>query len=255
MRLFLSGVRTQFWLVGRQPDDLLSLCTIPFTVVMMLSIVMHAARPDLVANAFLAPTLIGLWGFATGLAAEVLVGERWVRALELSMAAPSAMHSVYLGRITAVMALGVVPLGETWLLGKVLFGVTPAVHHLGVFWAAMAASVFAMTGTSLLLATFMLLSRNSHHYLNFLGFPIYVLSGVMVPVQYLPEFLRPLSHVIFLSWSADLMRDALAVAPVLNAGWRLLAVVALGAAALVAGRVLLAVALRRARELGTVTYA
>lgn len=255
MRLFLSGVRTQFWLIRRQPDELLTLCTIPFTVVMMLSIVMHAARPDLVANAFLAPTLIGLWGFATGLATTVLVGDRWTEALQLGMAAPGSLHPVYLGRISAVMVLGVVPLGETWVLGKLLFGVTPAVHHPWVFWTAMAASVFAMIGTSLLLAAAMLLSRNSNVYLNFIGFPIYVLSGVMVPVQHLPEFLRPLSHAIFLSWSADLMRDAMAAAPVTAFGWRLLAVVGLGVAALVGGRVLLAMTLRRAREHGAVTYA
>ncbi|MFD0202072.1 MULTISPECIES: ABC transporter permease [Saccharothrix] len=255
MRLFLSGARTQFWLVRKHPDELLTLCTIPFTVVMLLSIVMHAARPDLIANAFLAPTLIGLWGFSTGLAAEVLVGERWTSALELGMAAPGSLHPVYLGRISAVMVLGVVPLGETWLLGKLLFGVAPTVHHPWVFWAAMAASVFAMAGTSLLLAVSMLLSKNSNNYLNFLSFPIYLLSGVMVPVQYLPEFLQPLSHVIFLSWSADLMRDALAAAPVAGVGWRLLAIVGLGVAALVGGRVLLALTLRRARELGTVTYA
>ncbi|WP_033439526.1 ABC transporter permease [Saccharothrix sp. NRRL B-16314] len=255
MRLFLSGARTQFWLMGRQPDDLLTLCTIPFTVVMLLSIVMHAARPDLVANAFLAPTLIGLWGFSTGLAAEVLVGERWNATLQLGMAAPGAVHPVYLGRISAVMVLGVVPLGETWLLGKLLFGVTPPVHHPWVFWAAMAASVFAMTGTSLLLAASMLLSKQAHHYLNFLSFPIYLLSGVMVPVQYLPEFLQPLSHVIFLSSSADLMRDSMAAGPVSGTGWRLLAIVGLGVAALVGGRVLVALALRRAREVGTVTYA
>ncbi|MFJ6671919.1 ABC transporter permease [Actinosynnema sp. NPDC091369] len=255
MRLFLSGVRTQFWLLRRQPDELLTLCTIPFTVVMMLSIVLHAARPDLVANAFLAPTLIGLWGFATGLATTVLVGERWTSTLELGMAAPGAVHSVYLGRISAVMVLGVVPLGETWLLGRLLFGVTPVVHHAWVFWAAMAASVFAMVGTSLLLAASMLLSKNSNNYLNFLSFPIYLLSGVMVPVQYLPEPLQPLSHVIFLSWSADLMRDALAAGPVADVGWRLPAIVGLGVAALVGGRVLLAAILRRARELGVVTYA
>ena len=255
MRLFLSGARTQFWLVRRHPDELLTLCTIPFTVVMLLSIVMHAARPDLIANAFLAPTLIGLWGFSTGLAAEVLVGERWTSTLELGMAAPGSLHPVYLGRISAVMLLGVVPLGETWLLGEVLFGVTPAVHHPWVFWAAMAASVFAMTGTSLLLAAALLLVRNPNIYPNFLSFPIYLLSGVMVPVQYLPELLRPLSHVIFLSWSADLMRDSMATAPVAGVGWRLLAIIGLGIAALVAGRVLLAATLRRARELGVVTHA
>ncbi|WP_367135435.1 ABC transporter permease [Saccharothrix sp. HUAS TT1] len=254
-RLFLTGVRTQFWLVRREPDALLTLCTIPFTVVMVLSIVVHAARPDLIATAFLAPALMGLWGFSVGLASEVVVGERWNRTLDLGMASPSSLQPVYLGRISAVMVLGVVPLGETWLLGRLLFGVTPEVHHPWVFWAAMAVSVFAMTGTSLLLAAGLLLSNNGHVYVNFLSYPIYLLSGVLVPVHHLPEFLRPLSHAVFLSWSADLMRDAMAPAPVAGPGWRLLVIGGLAVAALVGGRVLLALTLRRARELGTVTYA
>ncbi|GLZ31123.1 hypothetical protein Lesp02_33110 [Lentzea sp. NBRC 105346] len=117
MRAFLAGVRIQFWLIRRQPDDLLTLCTIPFTAVIMLSVVIHAIRPDLVTNALLAPALIGLWGFSIGLAGEVIESERWVGTLNPSLAAPTEMHSVYFGRIMAVMGLGVIPLGETWLLG------------------------------------------------------------------------------------------------------------------------------------------
>ncbi|MEU7526638.1 ABC transporter permease [Saccharothrix sp. NPDC042600] len=254
MRLFLTGARMQWWLVRRQPDDLLTLCTIPFTVLMLMSIVVHSGRADLLPNAFLAPVLIGLWGFATGLAAEVLVAERWTRSLELGMAAPVDVHPVYLGRVAAVLVLGVVPLVETWLLGWAVFGVTPTVHHPAVFWTAVGASLFAMAGTGLLLAAFMLVNDNGH-YQNFLSFPVYVLSGVMVPVEYLPEFLRPLSHAVFLSWSADLMRDALAPAPVAAVGWRLLVVVALGAVALVGGRLTLEATLRRARAEGPVAYA
>lgn len=254
MRLFLTGVRMQWWLVRRQPDDLLTLCTIPFTVLMLMSIVVHSGRADLLPNAFLAPVLIGLWGFAIGLAAEVLVTERWTRSLELGLAAPVSTHPVYLGRVAAVLLLGVAPLAETWVLGWLVFGVTPTVHHPWVFWAAMGASLFAMAGTGLLLAAFMLVNDNGH-YQNFLSFPIYVLSGVMVPVQYLPEPLQPLSHAVFLSWSADLMRDALAPAPVAAVWWRLLAIVALGAVALVGGRLSLESTLRRVRRAGSVAYA
>ncbi|GLZ31121.1 hypothetical protein Lesp02_33090 [Lentzea sp. NBRC 105346] len=107
----------------------------------------------------------------------------------------------------------------------------------------------------MLYAAAMMLSRNSAVYGNFLSFPIYILSGVMVPVSYLPDFLEPLSRLVFLSWSADLMRDSLAAASVPNAGWRLLVIIGLGATGLVGGRVLLSAVLRRAREQGAWTYA
>jgi ABC-2 type transport system permease protein len=255
VRLFLTGVRTQYALVRRQPDDLLTLCTIPFTAVIMLSVVIHAVRPDLVANALLAPALIGLWAFAINVAGDAMEGERWIGTIELGMAAPGSVHSVYFGRVMAVMGLGVLPLGETWLLGWLFFDVAPPVHHPWLFAGTMLASIFAMGGTGMAYAAAMLLSRNSGVYGNFLSFPIYILSGVMVPVSYLPDFLEPLSRLVFLSWSADLMRDSLTTAPVAHAGWRLLAIVALGVAGLLGGRYLLGAVLRRARELGTVTYA
>ncbi|RDI23105.1 ABC transporter permease [Lentzea flaviverrucosa] len=255
MRGFLTGVRMQLWLVRRQPDSLMTLCTIPFTTVMLLSIVIHAARPDLAAAAMIAPALIGLWTFSMSLASDVISGERWIGSLELGMSAPRELHPVFLGRIAAVMALGVIPLGETWLLGWLFFDVAPSVHHPWLFALTMVASLFAMAGTSLLIAAALLLSRNGDVFQNFLSFPIYLLSGVMVPVSYLPGFVEPLSRLVFLSWSADLMRDSMKDAPVSGEALRLLAIAVLGALALVAGRALLAATLRRAREIGTVTYA
>lgn len=255
MRSFLAGVRIQFWLIRRQPDSLLTLCTMPFTAVILLSVVIHATRPDLVANALLAPALIGLWGFSTGLASEVMQAESWNGTLEPAMATPSDLHPMFFGRICAVMGLGVLPLAETWLLGKVFFGVAPVVHHPWLFAATMAFSIFAMAGTSMLLAAALLLTRNGGIYQNFLSFPIYILSGVMVPVTFLPAFLQPLSHLVFLSWSANLMRDCLAPGAVSGAGWRLLAIAVLGVAGLVGGRLLLRAVLRRVHELGSVTYA
>ena len=249
-RAYVTGLKLQFWLIRRQPDDLLSLCTLPFTAVVLLSVVVHAARPDLVTNALLAPALIGLWTFAIAVAGDLIQVENWLGTLELTQAGPTPPHPVLLGRISAVMLLGVLPLGETWLLGWLLFDRAPAVHHPGVFAAAMVLSLFAMAGTALVFCAGMLLSRNGGVYQNFLSFPIYLLSGVMVPVSYLPDFLEPLSWLVFLSWSAELMRDALTAAPIEHAGPRLLAIGGLGVAGLLAGWFLLSLVLRLRRERG-----
>ncbi|WP_246076685.1 ABC transporter permease [Amycolatopsis cihanbeyliensis] len=248
-------MRIQFRLVRRQPDALLTLCALPFTAVILLSIVIDAKRPDLVLNAVLAPALIGLWVFSISFVTDLIDDERRLGTWEQAMAAPAALHSVLAGKVSTAIVLGVLPLGETWLLAKAFFGVTITLQHPWVFLLTWLVSLGAMAGTSLVLVAALLLSRNGSVYGNFLTFPIYLLSGVMVPVSYLPEFVRPISSVVFLSWSADLMRDAFGNATPANVIWRLAAIVGLGTAAAVGGRFLLGAVLRRGKETGTMTYA
>ena len=69
-----------------------------------------------------------------------------------------------------------------------------------------------------------------------------------------PHWVRPISSVVFLSWSADLMRAGLRSAPIHDFGFRLGMVALLGACGLGVGVYAMNVILRRVRgtgELGT----
>jgi ABC-2 type transport system permease protein len=105
------------------------------------------------------------------------------------------------------------------------------------------------------MASVFALGRSTRIFQQTLTYPFYVLGGVIVPVALLPAWVRPLSRAVFLSWTADLLRDALQPSPVENVGGRLLGVVALGAAALAVGGFLLDRVMRRVRRTGTMGYA
>jgi ABC-2 type transport system permease protein len=98
------------------------------------------------------------------------------------------------------------------------------------------------------------LARNAVTFSNSASYPFYVLGGILVPVSFLPHWIRPVSAVVFLSWSADLMRAALQAAPMHEFGFRLAMVAVLGAAGLLVGLYAMRVILTRVRgtgELGT----
>jgi len=99
------------------------------------------------------------------------------------------------------------------------------------------------------------LARSARIFQNSLSYPFYVLGGVLVPVALLPGWLQPLTRVVFVSWSADLLRDSLSAAPIADPTLRLAAVLGLGATGLGAGIFLLRRVLVRVRALGTLTYA
>lgn len=255
MRSFLAGVRMQLWLLRRQPDDFLVLWTVPFTALIYLSIVEHSHRPDLLPTALLAPVLIGLWMFSVNLASSIVESDRWLGILEPAAASPARLQAVVLGRIGTITGCGLLPLIETYVLARVVFGITVHVGHPGLFVLGMLVTGLTTTATSAALAAVFVLSRNSTIYTNFLTYPVYILSGLLVPVSYLPSLIQPLSRLTFLYWSADLLRDTLAVEPVRDPMGRVLIVAAFGAGTLVVGMLLLGAVLRRARETGTLSYA
>jgi ABC-2 type transport system permease protein len=252
---FVVGLRFQLRLSRHQPGELTPFLTVPLSSLVFIAVVLHAERPDLLANALVAPVLIGLWLLSISISASILDEERWQGTLELSMAAPVGLHSVLLGRICAVTCFGVVPIAGSWLLGWLVFGVDPLPHHPVLFTVTLVLTGCAIAGTSTLLMALFALSRAMLTMQNFLSYPVYVVSGVLVPVQYLPDWLQPLSWTSFLYWSAALLRDCLGSGEVRAAGPRLLAIAVLGIAGLVAGRVVMRVVSRRLRGLGTVTHA
>jgi ABC-2 type transport system permease protein len=175
--------------------------------------------------------------------------------LEWLLAAPASLAVVILGRIAAMMAVGLIGFFEVWAVGRLVFGVSlPWEHPLGLA-LTLVATVFAMAGTAVAFCALFVLTRNSYTFANSASFPFYVLGGVFAPVAILPGWIRPLSSGVFMSWSADLLRATLKPGDV-DGFWRRLAmVVVLGAISFAVGRLVLFFVLRRMRGTGELATA
>jgi ABC-2 type transport system permease protein len=113
-----------------------------------------------------------------------------------------------LGRVLAVSATGMLTFVESWLVARVGFGVTVPLLNPGLIVVALVITAIGSAFTATLLASGFMLSRNLHVFQNSLSYPIYILGGVVVPIITLPGWLHPISAVVYLSWSADLLRNA-----------------------------------------------
>jgi len=245
----------QLWRARRSPDDLQMLFTTPFFAIVLLGIVKAAGREDLESFALLAPVVMGLWVFSIGLAGNILVEEKGGGTLEPAMSSPTPLLGVVLGRIGSVTMLGLLPMVETYLIATLLFRIDVTVPHPLVFVLAALVTTFAMACTSTLICAWFVMARGGGMFANFLTYPVYILSGVMVPVAFLPDWIEPLSRVVFLTWGVELLRDAMAPGPVTDLPLRLGVVAGLGLFGLAAGQLLVRITLQRVRVLGTVNSA
>ena len=255
MGTIAAAFKLQLQIVRRNPDYLMNLATVPIFTSIFLSIVRNAGRDDLIGFAVMAPVLMGLWGVSLFIAGEIIVTDRFAGILEGVVAAPAPFPFTVVGRVFAVTSLGLFSFVEAWLVARLGFGVGIPIHHPVLFLAAVLMTSAAMSGTALLMAAVFAFGRRSRPFQRAFSYPFYVLGGVLVPVAFLPEWVRPVSRVIFLSWSSDLLRASLQPAPVTHALWRLAVIAALGLAAFLIGWWLTTVILNRVRRLGTMTYA
>lgn len=249
----VAGMEREARELRRSPDQLMALVTAPLLTLVFLAIMLHADRHDLAPYAVLAPALLVLWQMALQTSGDTVESERENGSLEALLATPSPLPAVIGGRIVTVTLVSMLGFVESWLVAGLVFGVWVEVFHPWAMVLIGAVTAYATANSAVVLAALFVTTRSARTLQNVLTYPFYILGGVIVPVALLPMWIQPLSRVVFLSWSSDLMRDALTPEPIEMLWGRLGMVVLLGVLALVVGHVLIRRALDKARRTGAIS--
>lgn len=254
LRIVWRSFLLQVALSRRNPEHALILLIAPMQTTTMLALALSADRPDVVVNAVLAPGLIGLWVAALDYAGRIVPEDRWAGRFSPMIAAPVPLALVVAGRVATVALVGAAAFAESWLVAALGFGRAVTVAEPALFALAVAVTCLATVGTATLLSAVLVVSRARDVLQNSLSYPFYILGGILVPIAVLPGWLHPFSRIVFLSWSADLLRGSVRG----DAGqWprSVAAILVLGVAAMAAGLWLTRRYVDQARREGTVGFA
>ncbi len=255
MTALRTGFQFEARVLRRSFGELIALVTAPLMTLVFLAIIRHGGREDLAPYAVLAPALIVLWGVALMVSGEIIAQDRENESLEAMVATPASFASLLTGRIMAVTLVSLVGFAESWLAAFLVFRVAVPIPHPVAFVVIVAVTAVAMAGTACVMSAVFVLARSARAFQNSLTYPFYVLGGVMVPIALLPGWLEPISRLVFLSWSSDLLRDALGPAPIPDLAPRLGIVLILGTAAYLLGLALVRRTIDRLRRTGLLSYA
>lgn len=231
LRIAIASARAQLRMSRRNVEDVMPLLTAPLLTLVSMAVLTAAGRTDLAGYSLVAAVLMAVERMATAEASETLLRDRRGQMFELAVASPSPYLVTLATRIALLCGLGAVGFLEGWLIVKAVFGVAVHVYHPGVLVATLAATIFAAAATSTIFASVFCFGRSPRTYQNALSGPLYLLGGVLVPVSFLPEWIQPLSHLIFLKWSADLLRASMQPTDPANVFGGLAAILLLGSLA------------------------
>jgi ABC-2 type transport system permease protein len=152
--------------------------------------------------------LMTLWGTILWSSATDIGRERWMGTLELLLISPTSFPVTLMGKILGNTGLGAIAVLLSYGYARVLMGVTVQVAHPWLLVITVPAIIFSFVGFALMLALLFMLSRQANLIANGLGYPIYLVSGLLFPLNSLPLWALPFGLTMPLAWARESLRWA-----------------------------------------------
>lgn len=213
MRAHLAILKAAFKLQAMMSLDnplyLLVLIGQPATLAVILYLVYYSSgRSDYLEFVILGAGLTGLWNATLWSCGFIVERERRFGTLELMMMSPSSLLTILFGKSLANATLSLVSLLVAYLAVFLVFRVSLLIRLPMLFLGSLLLSVLAMTAVGLLIGLSFALSRSTRRLVEIMGYPVYLLSGLVFPLMFLPRWSRPFSFILPLTWSAVLLRGS-----------------------------------------------
>jgi ABC-2 type transport system permease protein len=192
---------------------------------------------------------MGIWSTTTAQGAGALQTQRRMGILELLVASPTPFWAVVLPITVAISAIGVYSLAIGLVYVRAFYGVAITVHDWAAFAVAVPAAIAAIGSLGFLFASALVRYRSAFMLGNLFEWPVWMVSGLLIPVAVLPGWLQSVSWILAPTWGMRALRHATlgTGSPWLDIG----ACALLSAAYLVAGSFCLRFFLRSARARAT----
>jgi ABC-2 type transport system permease protein len=180
-------------------------------------------RGDSLLYAALGAGLMGIWSATLFGSGGAIQWQRWEGTLEVMIAAPAPFVLVLLPMTIATSTVGVYSIAATLLWGRLFFGMPFDLVHPVLFAVALPLTVICLGLLGLVLATSFILYRSANAMSNLLEYPVWLVTGLLVPISLLPGWIEPLGWVLAPTWGIRAIREsALGGDPVMEIGMTVL---------------------------------
>jgi ABC-2 type transport system permease protein len=207
-------------------------------------------RPGTLLYAALSAGLMGIWTSTLFGAGGAINYQRWQGVLEPMIASPPPYALILFPQTLASASIGLYSLASTLIWGRLVFGIPLTFAHPLAFALAVVVTIVALGALGLIMGASFILYREANALANMLEFPIWIVTGVIVPLSLLPGWTHPLSWILAPTWGYRAIHNsALGGNPWPGIGMALVLTVVYVAL----GQVVVGIFERRARERATLS--
>ena len=208
-RVFLTGVRLQFLQLMRSGFDISAMLVWPIILSSIAFYLLNAREsPRLLFSAALGTAVMMMWAQVVVGAGGALDNQRVFGTLELLVAAPVPLVATIAPIMIASGAFGIYGLVVTILWGRLLFGIPFTIAHPVAFAASIPACIVSIGLLGLIVAATFVLYRSAFALGIAMQYPVWIATGLLVPLTVLPAWLGPVSWLLAPTWGFRAIKEA-----------------------------------------------
>jgi ABC-2 type transport system permease protein len=236
-RTILVSTWLHFKMLSRGTFEIITGLIVPVVQATIAVYLLRAGhhRPHEMVEATVGAGLMGVWSSVLFGSGAAIQRQRWLGTLEALIMAPRSLTLTTIPVTVATGLRGAYAMVATLCWGWLLYGIEPTFAHPWLVLVAVPACIMGLGMFGMLLASTFVLMRNANAVCNALEYPIWLLSGMLVPINVLPAWTAPIAAMLPTTWGArGVQRAVVGTGPVWPAvGWCLaISVISVGLSAL-----------------------
>ena len=211
LRVVLVGLGLHFKMLSRSPFDLMVVIDSPLIFATFAHFMFgnDTAGSGGLLVAAVASGVMGIWSSTTASGAGALQRQRRLGILELLVASPTPFWAVVLPITIAIAGIGVYSLATGLLYVHFIFGAPIEVGNWVAFVVAIPATIGSIGMLGFLFTSALVRFRTAFMIGNLFEWPVWTITGLLIPVVILPAWVQPLSWLFAPTWGMNALRAAM----------------------------------------------
>ena len=208
-RIIWSGFVTNLKMLGTSGFFLLT-STVQPVIFATIAFYMFKSggRSGTLLYAALGAGMMGVWSTTLFGSGGMIQWQRWQGTLELTIAAPAPFLLVMIPITISAASIGLYSIAATLFWGRVFFGVPLHFAHPWLFALALPTTLLGLGLLGLVMASTFILYRQASAFQNLLEYPVWLVTGLLVPLALLPVWVTPIAWLLAPYWGMRAIRHS-----------------------------------------------
>ncbi len=178
----------------------------PFLFTMVMLFIYQDVTGPIVLQAVLGGGVLGMWANTLFASSYTISYDRMNGTFESMLASPTRIFDILVGRSLWNAFIGLINALLVFVIAELIFQTGMTLTNPIGFFLTLTATLLSLASMGMLIATAFVFSRMGRFFSSIAEYPIYVLSGALVPITLLPQGLQYVSYILAPSWGVDAMK-------------------------------------------------
>jgi len=155
--------------------------------------------------------IASLWGVTCYSSSIEIERERLSGTLEAVSITPVGLEFIIICKIIANTIVGSLSFVIVTLYALAVLRLHVGIQNIALFATSFITLLIAFISTSFVVATLFTLSRNAFALMSTIQYPIYLISGMLFPVEILPRWVQVIAAVLPVRWGVKILNFSLTI--------------------------------------------